>query len=458
MTARRVTMVGMVALVAALLTFVVRPSAAQDHAGAIQVGVVVQGADGQPQTFCVILSGDQQTGLDALQATGLPITTEGGTMGTTVCQIAQDGCTPPGDHCFCQCEGGAACAYWSYFHLNQQGNWQYSPTGAAGYQLAQGDVEGWWWRDSAKPDAAALPAMSFDQICQTQPAFPRTVVDGMGRQVTISAPPQRIASVTLGSDEILLSLVGPKRLVGVTYFARDPAISNIAGQLDDIPHTDLSGDPEYLISLDADLVILAAYNNPAALDQLLKAQVPVFVLAEFNTLDEIRTNIRLLGRATGEEAQAEAMIQEMDVRLAAVQAKVKDQKPVRVLYYEPGGVTYGPGSTVDEIIRLAGGVNVVGEAGLGAYPLIDAEFVLASDPDVILLGGWFSGQSDPLAAFLSDPAFRTLRAVKDGHVYPINDAHMTNVSQYIVLGVEDVARALYPQVFGEGGSSERSSN
>ena len=77
MTARRVTMVGMVALVAALLTFVVRPSAAQDHAGAIQVGVVVQGADGQPQTFCVILSGDQQTGLDALQATGLPITTEG---------------------------------------------------------------------------------------------------------------------------------------------------------------------------------------------------------------------------------------------------------------------------------------------------------------------------------------------------------------------------------------------
>jgi iron complex transport system substrate-binding protein len=448
----------MVALIVALFAFVVPPSAARDGAGAIQVGVVVQGADGQPQTFCVTLSGDQRTGLDALHAIGLPITTEGGTMGTTVCQIANDGCAPPGQHCFCQCEGGAACAYWSYFHLNQQGHWQYSPTGAAGYQLAQGDVEGWWWRDSAKPDTAPLPAISFAQICQTQPAFPRTVVDGMGRQVTISAPPQRIASVTLGSDEILLSLVGPKRLVGVTYFARDPAISNIAGQLDDIAHTDLSGDPEYLISLDADLVILAAYNNPAALDQLLKAQVPVFVLAEFNTLDEIRTNIRLLGHATGEEAKAEAMIQEMDARLAAVQAKVKDQKPVRVLYYEPGGVTYGPGSTVDEIIRLAGGVNVVGEAGLGAYPLVDAEFVLASDPDVILLGGWFSGQSDPLAAFLSDPAFRTLRAVKDGHVYSINDAHMTNVSQYIVLGVEDVAQALYPQVFGEGGGSESSSN
>ncbi|HVO71567.1 MAG TPA: ABC transporter substrate-binding protein, partial [Aggregatilineaceae bacterium] len=299
MPVRRVAWVGMVLLVAALLAIAVRPSVARDGAGTIQVGVVVQGADGPPQTFCVTLSGGRQTGLDALQATGLPITTEGGTMGTTVCQIANDGCTPPGEPCFCQCEGGAACAYWSYFHLNQQGNWQYSPTGAAGYQLAQGDVDGWWWRDSAKPDAAPLPAISFDQICQSQPAFPRTVVDGIRRQVTISAPPQRIASVTLGSDEILLSLVGPKRVVGVTYFARDPAISNIASQLDNIPHTDLSGDPEYLISLDADLVVLAAYNNPAALDQLLKAKLPVFVLAEFNTLDEIRTNIRLLGRATG---------------------------------------------------------------------------------------------------------------------------------------------------------------
>jgi iron complex transport system substrate-binding protein len=142
------------------------------------------------------------------------------------------------------------------------------------------------------------------------------------------------------------------------------------------------------------------------------------------------------------------MIQRMDRRLAAVQAKVKDQKSVRVLYYEPGGVTYGPGSTVDEIIRLAGGINVIGEADLGPYPLISAEYVLTADPDLILLGAWFS-EDDPLAWFTTDPAFSGLRAVKDGRVYAISDAHMTNVSQYVVLGVEDVAHALYPGAFGE---------
>jgi iron complex transport system substrate-binding protein len=360
--------------------------------------------------------------------------------------VDQVGCTPPEESCFCQCEGGDTCAYWAYFHLGGQGNWQYSTAGAESYPVTSGAVEGWWWRVGSV--SAALPVIPFDTICGD--SFPRTVIDGLGQEVVIEAPPLRIASVTLGSDEILLDLVGPERLLGVSYFAKDPAVSNITDRLAGIEYSDLSGNPERLISLDADLVVMAKYNDPAALDQLLDADVPVFVLADFNTIDDIRANIRLLGQATGTEARAEAMIKRMETQLAAVQAKVADLEPVRVLYYEPGGVTYGPGSTVDEIITLAGGINVIAEAEMGPYPLISAEYVLTTDPDVILLGAWFSEVDDPLTWFTGDPVFGTLRAVQNGRVYAISDAHMTNVSQYIVLGVEDVARALYPQVFSEG--------
>ncbi len=76
--------------------------------------------------------------------------------------------------------------------------------------------------------------------------------------------------------------------------------------------------------------------------------------------------------------------------------------------------------------------------------------MLTVDPDVILLGAGFSGADDPLAWFTDDPIFSGLRAVQNGRVYAISDAHMTNVSQYVALGVEDVARALYPDVFSEG--------
>jgi len=426
------------------------PSAVQEDAGSIQVGLVVQGTDGQPQTFCVTLDGAAPTGTDALQATGLKIVTESGTGGLTVCQIAGDGCQPPGESCFCQCEGGESCAYWSYFHLGTGGQWQYSPVGADAYPLQEGAVEGWWWRDNAQPDVPPLPALSFDTICAPEPIFPRTVTDGLGREITLAQPPQRIASVTLGSDEMLLDLVGPDRLLGVTFFAPDPALSNIADRLDGIPHTDLIGDPEYLISLDADLVVLSVFNNPAALDQLIDAAVPVFVLAEFNTLDDVRANMRLLGQVTGTETRAETLIAAMDERIAAIRASIAGQEPVRVLYYEPGGVTYGPGSTVDEIITLAGGVNVVAEAGLGAYPLVDAEFVLAADPDVVLVGAWFSDAQDPVAWFTQDAVFSTLRAAQNGRVYTVSDAQMTTISHYAVEGVAAVARILYPEAFADG--------
>jgi len=420
---------------------------AQGDPDAIRVGVVVQGPDGLPQPFCVSLA-PGATGLDALEATSLPLISERGPLGATVCRIGETGCAPPGEHCFCQCEGGPSCAYWSYFGL-QNGAWQYRVSGPASVTLADGAVEGWWWRDDAQPGAIPPPALAFDALCPAEPPFPRTVTDGAGRTLTLDTPPQRIASVSLGADEILLPLVGPERLAGVSYMAPDPAISNVADALDGVARADLSGDPELLISLDADLVVLAAYNNPAALDQLLDADVPVFVLDDFNTLDDIRANIRLLGEATGTEIRAEALIAQMDARLEAVQQAVAGLPPVRALYYEPGGITYGPGSTVDQIITLAGGVNVVAEADLGPYPLIDAEFVIAADPDVILLGGWYAASGDPLAALLADPAFADLRAVQTGRVVPIVDAHLTNVSHHIASGVEDVARALYPEAFPE---------
>lgn len=421
---------------------------AQDHREGIQVGVVVQGADGIPETFCVTLGGSDPTGWDALQATGLAILADTGPMGAAVCKIGATGCITPEQNCFCKCMGGDSCAYWSYFHLGKSGTWQYSGQGALARSIGTGAVEGWWWRDNAT-GTATLSTISFDEICGATSLFPRTVVDGLGREVVISAPPQRIASVSLASDEMLLDLVGSDRLLGVSLFAGDPAISNIASRLSGIEHTELIGNPERLISLEADLVVLSTYNNPAAVDQLLDADVPVFVLAGFESLDDIRANLRTLGRITGTEARAEELIAGMDAALENVRRAVSGYDPVRVLYYEPGGITYGAGSSVDEIIALAGGINVVAESDLGPYPLVNAEYVIAADPDVILLGGWFSGESNPLQWIRQDPALGSLRAVQSGHVYPITDAHLTTVSHYVVSGVEEVATLLYPDAFDE---------
>lgn len=435
-------------LITLAFLFIIFGQANAQDSDDIRVGVVIQGPDGQPQTYCVMLSGEKSTGQDALQATGLDIVAESGPMGSTVCQIGESGCSATEEYCFCECMGGDTCAYWAYFHLADTGNWQYSIQGASAYTLTDGNVDGWWWRDSAD-DSADLPAISFEDICDVQAGFPRRVIDDLGREVELDTPPQRIASVSLATDEMLFDLVGPERILGVTHFASDAAISNIADHLGGIEHTDLVGNPEVLISLDADLVILSTYNNPAALDQLLDADVPIFVLDGFKSLGDIRANLRTLGRVTGEEERAEELIATMDEELLAVQQAVAEYEPVRVLYYEPGGITYGPGSTVDELITLAGGINVIAEADLGPYPLINPEFIITADPDVILLGGWFSKEDDPVDWISHDPVLRTLRAVQSGRVYPVSDAHLTTVSHYVVRGVEEIAAMLYPPSFDE---------
>lgn len=430
---------------------------AQDDPAGIRVGVVIQGPDGLSRTYCVQLSTPNPTGLDALIATGATLALEQGTLGTAVCAIEGIGCVPPEESCFCQCEGGASCAYWAYFQQTPQGNWQYSPFGAQATRVTAGGVEGWWWRDNAQA-SLSLPSVSFADLCGDAIGFPRIVRDDLGREVVIEAPPQRIASVTLASDEILLELVGPERLLGVTYMAADPTLSPIADRLEGVRRTDLTGNPELLIGLDADLLILSTYNNPAALDQLIAAGMPLVVMGGFSSFDDIRDNIRLLGEVTGEERQAETLIAQMDAILADVRVRVAEQPPVRVLYYELGGISYGPGSTVDEVIRLAGGTNVIAEAGLGPYPLINPEFILAADPDMILLGAGFAASGNPLEAFANDPVFSTLKAVQSGRVYHVDDAYLTSVSHYLARSVEYVAHLLHPEAFegsaGSGAPSE----
>ena len=85
--------------------------------------------------------------------------------------------------------------------------------------------------------------------------WPRTLTDGLGTDVTIEAPPQRIVSLSLAVDETLLPVLGPERFAAVTAFAQDPAISNVAVLASEVENAIVSSDDvEQIISLEPDLV------------------------------------------------------------------------------------------------------------------------------------------------------------------------------------------------------------
>lgn len=293
----------------------------------------------------------------------------------------------------------------------------------------------------------AFGAMGRAQAQTANPTWPRTLTDEAGNSITLNAQPMHIVSGTLATDEMLLSMIDPSRLMAVTANATDPTQSNVVDTAKTIG-TQLKTplDPEQVIALKPDLVLLASYTDAGALKQLKDAGLPIFLFANFNSIKDIENNVTLLGQAVGAEPQAAQIVNSMETRLKAVADAVQPvTTKLSVIYYSPDGYSDGAGSTIDEVIARAGGINAVTAGGIkDAYPQLSDEFVVKADPDVILLSGFNSYAPGFVDKFKTNPNFKTLKAITNGHVYVANDAHVASISQYIVNGVEDVAALLYP--------------
>lgn len=294
--------------------------------------------------------------------------------------------------------------------------------------------------------ACGAPATATPE--STEEPFSATVVDGLGTEIALSAKPQRIASVTLGTDEILLDLIGPERLVGVTYLASDATTSNIADrpELAQVPNViEANPSPEQIIALEPDLVFVATFTDAAVIQQLRDAGLPVFAVGFFNSIEAMQENILAIGELVGEPEKAQQMVDQMDADLQAVADAVAGaggEKPT-VLYLASGGWVAGSATTTDDIITRAGGINAA--ADLVDWNQVSEEAIIEMDPDYVILSPYVTEDE-----FIANPVYANLKAVQNGHVLAISDAYMSATSQYIVRGVEEVAHFLYPELVPEG--------
>jgi len=150
-------------ILAAVLTSPVQAQQPDPH----RAGLVVVHGDGSTSSTCVTFSGESISGAELIRRSGLGVTLgEYGGLGYGVCAIGDEGC-PAGRDCFCECRG-SPCAYWVYSHQSFDGSWAISGVGASGWQVHDGDVDGWVWGDGS----AAPPAVAFEEICPSQGTGP----------------------------------------------------------------------------------------------------------------------------------------------------------------------------------------------------------------------------------------------------------------------------------------------
>ena len=301
------------------------------------------------------------------------------------------------------------------------------------------------------PASSSSPSASAD-VPSTSPAaaaYPVTITDDAGREVTIDSSPQRIVSLAPSGTEIVCALDACGRLVGVTDFDDYPAeVSEVADVV-----IAAQVDVERVVAAEPDLV-LAAGNEitpSSVIAQLTALGLTVLVLYP-ESLDEVYADIELVARAIDATA-ADDLIGDMRQGVDAVVSAVEGADRPRTLYevFHAEGATYtaGEGSFLASLIELAGAVPVTGDA----QGLLAAEELIVADPELILLGtaSYDPSLADPEVArdtVAARAGWAELAAVRDGRVVPyLDDIVTTRPGPRIVEGLEALARAIHPDRF-----------
>ncbi|WP_406700847.1 ABC transporter substrate-binding protein [Singulisphaera sp. Ch08] len=278
---------------------------------------------------------------------------------------------------------------------------------------------------------------------------------GCGRsalEVPKNSKPGRIVSLTLGTDEMLAELVPIERIVAVTVFADDAGISNVSGRYPKEIVRVNDANPERIIALTPDLVCVAPYNSADSLKLLERSGLSIYRNDFVNDMAEIEAGLTRLGERVGEPARARDLIERMRDRRRRLADRLRTvaHRP-RVLFWS-AGFTSGHRSTIDEIIREGGGINVAAELNLVGSAELAPERVVAADPDVVLLSYWKDDERQGQIA--SHPILRQLRAVREGRVIAIESRYLTSVSPFVVEATERLARALHPESFSSDSKVE----
>ena len=282
----------------------------------------------------------------------------------------------------------------------------------------------------------------------TEPAEegPLTVTDGLDREITLTAVPQRMVSLAPSNTEILFAIGAGDQVVGRDQLSDFPeeaqAVTDIGSTYGDL-------NTELIVSLNPDLVLAAEVNTPEQVQQLEDLGLTVYYLKNPLTLEEMYGNLEIVAQLTGHEEEAAALIESLQARVAAVDGKIAPLSSRPGVFYELDATdpakpfTAGKGTFIDQLIERAGGFNIASD--LEDYPQMSLEQVVAADPAFIILGDARYGVTPESIA--QRPGWENLSAVKNGQVFPFNDDLVSRPGPRLVDALEEFAKLLRPELF-----------
>jgi iron complex transport system substrate-binding protein len=291
-----------------------------------------------------------------------------------------------------------------------------------------------------------LIAACSPQALVTESSTALTFTDGLGREVKLDGPVQRVLSMAPSNTEILFAIGASSQVVGRDSLSDYPAE---AADITDIGSTFEALNTEAIVALKPDLVLAAEINTPEQVKQLEDLGLTVYYLKNPVTLEEMYDNLAIVAQLTGHEGEATTLIESLKARVAAVDEKIAPLSSRPGVFYELDATdpakpyTAGKGTFITLLIDRAGGYNIASD--IDGYPQFSLEQVVTADPAFIILGDARYGVSPESIA--QRPGWENLSAVKNGNVVPFNDDLASRPGPRLVDALEELAKILRPGLF-----------
>lgn len=274
------------------------------------------------------------------------------------------------------------------------------------------------------------------------------ITDGLGREVILFEPAKRIVSLAPSNTEILFAIGAGNQVVGRDSFSDYP---DQAKGIEDVGGGYGEFDIEKIISLSPDLVLASSLNPSELVTKLEGLNITVFYLSNPTDLEGMYKNLLIVAQLTGHTSEAEALVEELKVRVDYILTKIEKAESKPLVFYEIDGTdpaapwTSGKGTFVDTLLNMAGGRNLGGVMD-SEWAQISIEEIIAQDPDIILIGDAVWG-GVTLEAVKARSAWDTLSAIKNNRAYEFDDNIVSRPGPRLVDGLEALARLLHPELF-----------
>ncbi len=291
------------------------------------------------------------------------------------------------------------------------------------------------------------PAVTTESNGDTQQSdmADASMLDRSGTEFQVPESLDNIISTAPSNTEILIALG-----LGDSIAVVDAYSSHLAGLSDDVMAVEFQApDIEALLAADCDILIANEHNMTGGEDpfvQIKEAGIPVVYIPTSVSIQGIYDDIAFLGELTGTQELADALVQDMQDRILAIETTVAEAEP-KTVYFEispaPYLFTFGTGTFLHEGIEIAGGENVFG--GEDGWFEPSEEQILLANPQVIITNATY--MEDPTGEIMSRENWAELDAVVNQQVYVVDNDQSSRPSHHVIEALEDIAAAIHPDLF-----------